>query len=142
MPPQVLRLILALVATINLGFALIFALRGAWVVAPFMGVDVALLAWAFRASERASRRREHVRLTPSLLVVERHPAKGPPKRFSLNPYWVRVEMEDPPEHSSQLTLWSHGRGLRVGAFLAPGERLAFGRALKAALRRARETIPA
>jgi uncharacterized membrane protein len=38
-----------------------------------------------------------------------------------------------------LTLWSHGKGLKVGAFLAPDERASFARLLKNALRQARET---
>jgi uncharacterized membrane protein len=141
MPPAALRLVLALVAAINLAFGLVFVLRGAWLITPFMGLDIALLAWAFRASVRASRRREHVVLTPSNLLVERLPPDGPPIAVALNPYWVRVDMEDPPEHWSQLTLWSHGKGVRLGAFLPPAARLDLAHGLKSALRRARETIP-
>jgi uncharacterized membrane protein len=125
---------------INLAFAISFALRGAWPVAPFLGLDVALLAWAFRQSRIAAAREERVTLTPSLLRVLRKPApKGPPE-VAFNPYWVRVEMDDPPEHGSQLTLWSHGRGLRIGAFLAPTERAAFAQRLRSALRGARTLI--
>ena len=139
--PSVLKLVLALVAAVNFAFALFFVLRGAWLVTPFMGADVALLAWAFRASLRASRRSERVRLTASSLVVENRPVRGPAHEIFFNPYWVRVEMADPPDHWSQLTLWSHGRAVRLGSFLAPDERLSLARALKAALRRARETLP-
>ena len=141
MPPSALKLVLVLVATINLVFGSVLASQGAWLVTPFMGVDVALLAWAFRASLRASRRHERVLLTPSLLRVERHPPKGPSSEIALNPYWVRVDMPDPPEPGSQLTLWSHGKGVRVGSFLSPDEKLDLARVLKSALRRARETIP-
>jgi uncharacterized membrane protein len=142
MPPSALKLVLALVATINLVFGSVLALQGAWLVMPFMGLDVALLAWAFRASLNASRRHERVLLTPSTLTVERHPPKGPPSEIALNPYWVRVDMADPPEPGSQLTLWSHGKSVRVGAFLGPDEKLDLARVLKSALRRARETISA
>lgn len=142
MTPSILKLVLVLVATINLVFGSVLAWRGAWLVSPFMGVDVALLAWAFRASLRAARRHERVLLTSSALTVERHPPKGPSSAIALNPYWVRVDMADPPEPGSQLTLWSHGKGVRVGTFLAPDEKLALARTLKSALRRARETIPA
>lgn len=136
-----LKLVLALVALVNLVFALVFALRGAWLVAPFMGLDVVLLAWAFRASVRASRRHERVTLTPSRLIVERHPTRGAPSAIALNPYWVQVIMEDPPEHWSQLILRSHGHAVPIGAFLPPEERFSFAQALKAALRQARSTIP-
>jgi uncharacterized membrane protein len=142
MPPAALRWVLVAVAGIYLVFALAFLLRGAWMVTPFMGLDVALLAWAFHASVRASRYYERVLLTLAKLTVERHPVKGPASEVALNPYWVRVDMADPPEPGSQLMLWSHGKGVRVGAFLAPDEKLALARTLKSALRRAKDTIPA
>ena len=69
-----LLLILAIVASINVAFAVSFMLRGAWPVMPFLGADVALLAWAFRASAKAAEREEHVTLTPSLLKIVRRPA--------------------------------------------------------------------
>jgi uncharacterized membrane protein len=137
LPSRVLLLILALVAAINAAFALFFMLRGAWPMLPFMGADIALLAWAFRASERAAKREEHVVLTPSLLKIAAWPPKGAPSEFTFNPYWVRVEMANPPEHSSQLTLWSHGKGLKLGSFLPPFERASFAERLKDALRAAR-----
>lgn len=129
--------VLGVVAAMNFAFALTFVLRGAWPVMPFMGLDVALLAWAFRAARRAATREEHVVVTPSLLSVERRPPKGPISEIRLNPYWVRVQMDEPPEHGSQLTLWSHGRSVRIGTFLPPTERASFAQALKSALQTAR-----
>jgi uncharacterized membrane protein len=137
LPSRVLLLILSIVAVINASFALFFMLRGAWPMLPFMGADIGLLAWAFRASEHAAKREEHVTLTPSLLRVARRSRKGAPSEFAFNPYWVRVDMANPPEHGSQLTLWSHGKGLRLGSFLPPLERASFAERLKDALRAAR-----
>jgi uncharacterized membrane protein len=138
MAPSVLKGVLAVVVAVNLAFALAFAIHGAWLVMPFMGIDIFLLAWAFRASTLASRQHERVTVTPSRLVVERHPARGNSSEVTLNPYWVRVEMAEPPDHWSQLTLRSHGRSVRVGSFLAPGERASFAQRLKGALRHARD----
>jgi len=137
LPPRVLLIILTIVAAMNAAFALFFLLRGAWPMLPFMGADVALLAWAFRASTEAAKREEHVVLTPSLLTIARRAPKVAPKEFSFNPYWVRVDMAVPPEHGSQLTLWSHGKGVRLGSFLPPLERASFAERLKSALRDAR-----
>ncbi|HET8726317.1 MAG TPA: DUF2244 domain-containing protein, partial [Alphaproteobacteria bacterium] len=50
-------------------------------------------------------------------------------------YWLRVSMDDPPGHESQVILSSHGQSLVVGAFLTPEERLDFARALRSALDR-------
>ena len=55
MSPRALKLVLIAVATINLIFALSFVAQGAWPIAPFMGLDVALLAWALvRVHSRAA----------------------------------------------------------------------------------------
>jgi len=137
--PAILVAILCLVAAVNLAIALYFVSRGAWPIAPFLGIDVALLAWAFRASLVAARREEHVTLTHATLRVARRPPRGQGDEVRFNPYWVRVEMAEPPNHWSQLTLWSHVKGLKIGAFLAPEERASFARLLKNALRQARET---
>jgi uncharacterized membrane protein len=135
----VLKAIVAVVAVINLAFAVTFLLKGAWPVTPFMGADVALLAWAFRAARIAARRHERVTLRPASLTLERHPAKGTPSEVVFNPYWVRVDMDDPPNHWSKLTLRSHGRVEQVGSFLAPQDRQSFAGSLKDALHKLRET---
>ena len=137
--PRVLCAILSLVALANLAIALYFVLHGAWPVAPFLGADVALLGWAFRTSVMAAQREEHVMLTPFLLRIVRRRPQGHADEVQFNPYWVRVHMDDPPEHWSQLTLWSHGRGITIGRFLAPEMRASFANVLKTALRRARES---
>jgi uncharacterized membrane protein len=137
--PRILLAILGLVAAANAAIALYFVRRGAWPIAPFLGADVALLAWAFRASLVAARRAEHVTLTHAMLRIARHPPHGEGDEIRFNPYWVRVEMADPPDHGSQLVLRSHGKGLKIGTFLATDERAAFARLLKGALRQARET---
>ena len=136
---RVLFWILFAVGFVNFAFALSFVLQGAWPIAPFMGLDVVLLAWAFRASTSATKREERVTLTPSQLSVARAFPKKPLREWTFNPYWVRVEMDDPPEHASQLTLWSHGKFLRIGQFLAPDERARFYRTLKTALHNARRS---
>jgi len=141
MSRKALLIVLAIVTSFNVAFALSFVLKGAWPIAPFMGLDVALLAWAFRVSKRAARRFEHLTLTHDELHILRQPIKGEADEVALNPYWVRVEMDDPPEPWSQLTLKSHGKGVQIGTFLNPDARAAFAEVLRSALRRARETAP-
>ncbi len=133
MEARTLLVILAIVASFNIAFALSFILRGAWPIAPFMGLDVVLLAWAFRASTLAAQRSERVILTPSLLRIEQRPAKGVVTEAQFNPYWVRVDLQRPTEFSNRLFLHSHGRALQLGAFLAPAVRESFANALKSAI---------
>jgi uncharacterized membrane protein len=134
-----LKLVLGVVATVNLVFALNFVLRGAWFVAPFMGVDVLLLAWALNAGRIAAHAFERIRLTPVNLSILHQPARGAAREFALNPYWVRVDMDDPPTRTSRLVLRSHGRAIQIGTFLPPEERLSFAQALRGALGRARQS---
>ncbi|MGH6875876.1 MAG: DUF2244 domain-containing protein [Rhizomicrobium sp.] len=139
MSAAALKSVIAGMAAINLAFGLYFILRGAWPVTPFMGADVALLAWALRASRHAARRREEVRITPAALRVDRYPARGKPSHVEFNPYWVRVDLDEPVSNSSKLTLASHGRAVQIGAFLPPGEKRSVAQTLRMALRQARET---
>jgi uncharacterized membrane protein len=136
--PRVLRTILIAVLIINLAFGLYFVSRGAWPIFPFMGLDVALLYWAFRASAHAAMRYERVTLTHENLLIARHPAKGRPTEIALNPYWVRVDYDNPPAHWSKLVLTSHGKSVQVGSFLSPPARHNFAERLKSALRAARD----
>src|SRR4029077_19160537 len=85
--PRALLAILGIVVAISLAFSMSFVLRGAWPVAPFMGLDVALLACAFRQCRIAAKREEHVMLTHSLLRVLRKPAMQGVREMSFNPYW-------------------------------------------------------
>src|SRR6185312_10365959 len=80
MNPRALLIVLGVVALMNVGFGMLFVLRGAWPVMPFMGADVVLLAWAFHASRIAARAYEQVTVTTSELLVAHHPAKGNERR--------------------------------------------------------------
>lgn len=140
LPPSVLVGILCVVGAVNLAFMIGFALRGAWPVAPFMGADVVLLAWAFRQNHIAAQREEQITLTRSTLRISRRPSPVGQPDTVLNPYWVRVEMNDAREPENQLTLWSHGKGVRIGGFLPPTERYGFANRLRAALWLAKNSL--
>jgi uncharacterized membrane protein len=137
MSPKALKIVLAVVAGFNLVFALSFVLRGAWPIAPFMGLDVALLAWALRESRIAARAFEHVTLTASRLLIARRPARGVPSDVDFNPYWVRVDYQESEIPGAKLMLRSHGRSVQIGGFLGQADRTAFAQTLKSALQKAR-----
>ncbi len=141
MTPRALLIVLIAVSLVNFVFGVSFILHGAWLILPFMGADVALLAWAFHASRRAAQRHEHVTLTQSELRIARWPARGKPSEITLNPYWVRVRLEEDVEPARKLFISSHGRSIQLGTFLAPHDRESFAEALKAALQAAKEFRP-
>lgn len=139
--PRALAAVLCLVGGINFAAGAVFAVHGAWPVVPFLGLDVGLLAWAFHASRRAARVRERVTLTRDRLVIARVLPEGGETAHTLNPYWVRVEVEAPRRGAGALALWSHGKALRIGRFLAPGDRQSLAQALAAALAGLRSAAP-
>lgn len=125
------------VSSVGAALGVAFVLAGAWPVAGFFGLDVLLLYLAFRCCKRQARQRELIRLDASGLHVRRVEPDGAARQWHFEPYWVQVEMDEPPRRDSFLTLASHGLRLRVGAFLTPEERLDLARALRSALKRYR-----
>jgi uncharacterized membrane protein len=113
----------------------VFLTIGAWPVFGFFGGEALLFYLLFQLNYRSARMFERVWFNRRQLTVERHDAGGRERRWTFQPYWLRVTMDDPPRHDSRLVLTSHGRSLVIGSFLTPEERLDFARALRAALAR-------
>lgn len=135
--PAGFAILMSAVAIVGFGAGIAFLMMGAWPVFGFCGLEVVLIYVCFRLNYRSGEIFERVRLTERALTVERHNRRGAPLGWSFQPYWLRVVMDDPPQHDSLLTLRSHGRSLAIGSFLTPEERLDFAQALKEALARQR-----
>ncbi|MBL6953345.1 MAG: DUF2244 domain-containing protein [Alphaproteobacteria bacterium] len=149
---QGFRILMAVVCLFSLVVGLAFYLQGAWPVLGFLGLDVVAFYLAFRLSFRSGRLTETVRLSQDELSIHRIQPSGRRRQWSFQPYWARVSLEsdetDAPDaadasggpsdgigsHGSILVT-SHGRGVRLGRFLAPEERRSFADALGLALRR-------
>lgn len=127
-------ILMGLVGLASFAAGIAFTLAGAWPVFGFLGLDVALIYCAFRLNYHRARASEAVRLTDSELTVERMSAAGKVHKWSFQPYWLRIHMDDPPQHHSQLVLSSHGKNLTIGSFLTPDARLGLARALEDELR--------
>ena len=121
------------ICTVSFIAGVAFLLAGAWPVFGFFGLDVLLIYWAFKASYRSGRLHETVKLSRNALVVERVQPSGKRQRWRFQPHWLRVEIDEPVEHDSPLTLRSHGQSLAIGAFLSPEERAEVALALRRAL---------
>ncbi len=135
--PRGFLLLMGLLCALSFGSGLAFILSGAWPVMGFLGLDVLLVWWAFRANYRHARQSERLVLTRDSLAVERGTHHGRRRRWTFQPAWVRVEIAEPAEPDTPLTLTSHGRRLSIGSFLAAEERLDLAKALRAALAEAR-----
>lgn len=131
--PTGFLIMMTAIAGVSFVSGIVFLLKGAWPVFGFFGLDVMLVYLAFRANYRSARLYETVRLTREALEVCRVTPSGRRTNWRFEPYWLRVEMDDPPGHDSELVLTSHGRRVAIGAFLTADERLDFARNLRAAL---------
>jgi uncharacterized membrane protein len=126
--------LMGVVAGLSFVGGVVFFIVGAWPVVGFLGLDVALVYWAFRANYLAAAAYEEVTVTPSELRVRKVSHRGEVAEWSLNPVWVRLDRETHEEYGLiGLFLVSHGKRLAVGRFLGPKEKESFAAALAAAI---------
>ncbi len=135
LPKSGFLILMGVLAVVSFFAGMMFLLQGAWPVMGFFGLEVALVYVAFRMNYRDGRLFEIVQLGPEELLVRRVDPNGRAASWTFQPNWLRVQMDNPPEHESQLVLTSHGRSLTIGAFLTPEERLEVALALRTALSR-------
>lgn len=136
--PAGFHLLMAAIVLVSAAIGAGFVLVGAWPVTGFLGLDVVLLYLAFRWSYREARRAEFIRLDQDGLTVRRIGPAGEAREWRLEPYWVRVAIDDP---DSRLVLSARGHHLAIGAFLTADERLELARALRTALDHHRTGAP-
>jgi uncharacterized membrane protein len=125
--PLGFKWLIRLVIAANLLIGLPIYLLGAWPVAGFAGLDVALLWWLFNRNYLDARRSETLRLTDRELVVERIAPDGEREEHRLDAYWLKVDTGE------RLVLSSRGNRVVIGRFLAPDERAKVAAELQAAL---------
>ena len=115
-----------------------FVILGAWPVVGFMGLDLALFYFAFRASFRQASAYEDVRLTPLELSLAKVSARGVRREWRFAPGFVRLEKDEHEEFGVQrLDLVSRGRRVEVASFLGPDAKADFAKDLTRALNEAR-----
>lgn len=129
--------IMALLAVWSFAGGIVFLSVGAWPVVGFVGIDVALVWFAFRASY-GDRRYQRVRLAGGTLTIEGVDRRGRHSQHELPSYWTRVSLETITD-SNRLVLSSHGHHIAVGGFLSPGERAELAPQIEGALARSKAT---
>ncbi len=100
-----------------------FTLQGAWLVLPFAGLEMLVLAIGIYVSSRWSATREVLRLDAKELVILR--GRGELKQVArMSRYWTRISLLRDNEnwYPSRLLLACHGRWVEIAAFLVEHER--------------------
>lgn len=97
--------------------AAVFSYFGAWPIAPFTGLELALLWFALRHSELAAADYETITLESGQLVVDRHYGKQA-ERVVFQSYWLALDWVKGPGRSSyRLLLRSRGKAVEIGRLL-------------------------
>jgi uncharacterized membrane protein len=128
------RVLMGVLIAFGAASGLMFWVLGAWPVLGFVGLDMLLVYLAFRLSYAAGRAYERVRLSAEALTVERVDHWGHRREVALQPYWLRVDIDETP---SGLRLTSRGRSVAIAAFLPPDELPDVADAIRTALARLR-----
>ena len=103
-------ILLMIFSLISFATTIPFVIAGAWPIAGFMGLDVALFYLAFRANFNAAKAYEDVRVTPLELRLAKVSAKGQRAEWRFNPSWVRLDQVSHEEYGIQrLALVSRGQ---------------------------------
>ncbi len=140
LPPNGFAAIMIVIIAISAAISTGFSLLGAWPVIGFFGLDIILIAVAFRMGYRAARRREFVRLSESRLEILSLDESGHGRQTVMQPYWAKVELQHRPGGRLRLVVRSHARELELGSFLGPDEKTALADALADALRKLRNRV--
>ena len=117
-------ILMAVIVGLNLTVGLFFYVIGAWPVVGFMGLDVALVWWAFHANFADARRAEHIEITSHELVLMRLAEHRPAQEQRFARRWVRVELEEDRERElvGPLYLRFGGKRTEIASFLGAQER--------------------
>jgi uncharacterized membrane protein len=117
------RRLFASVCIAPLAIASFLTLKGFWPVLPFAGLELAVLAWALRASLERRFHRQTITVTESQVSIESC-VRSRCAQVVFPRHWAQVKLRRPAArlHPSRLTIESHGRQCELGSFLTEEER--------------------
>jgi uncharacterized membrane protein len=127
------NLVVGSLAAIALVISLAFALRGAWMILPFAGLEVLVVYLAFRCLERHAGDFESLSIQDDRVLIVRR-ERGEVSRHEFNRYWAQVVLQ-PSQWGRQvvLALRSHGRQVEFGRHLTEEQRYEMARTISGEL---------
>lgn len=117
----------------SLPFCILFWALGAWPVIGFVGLDALILLCLLRFHHWAGRAHETIHLTDEALTIERVNHWGRTRRWSFQPYWLQVNVEDVDAYRNRLEIRNRERSLSIGGFLTSEEKIDLADALRHSL---------
>ena len=130
-------------ALISLSIALGFTLLGYWLILPFAGLELALLALALYVSAVRAHRREVISIEGATVSVQKG-GRQPKEAMWFPRGWARVILARPQRrgYPSRLLIRCHGREVEVGDCLNEDERHRLAEDLRRWLSQAPVPLPA
>lgn len=105
-------------AVLCFGLAIAFAMLGFWLVLPFAGLEIGLLAWALQVQRSREGDYETLVIDGDSVVLEWRTGRQSGRR-EMNRQWVRVVCDcSAPSRNCRLCLSSHGHETEVGHYLS------------------------
>jgi uncharacterized membrane protein len=128
-------ILMAVLIGLNFAAGTAFYLLGAWPVAPFLGVDVVLVWWAFRKNYADALKEERIEVTAHELILRRFDHNKEREELRFTRGWVKVELEEDKERDliGRLFLRFRGESTEIGGFLGAQDRKEFAALLRGAL---------
>ncbi|MBI3561711.1 MAG: DUF2244 domain-containing protein [Gammaproteobacteria bacterium] len=111
------------VATLAFGIAIGFALRGAWMILPFAGLEVLAMVVIFYIVTRRGQRLEVIRILEQEIIVE-HGHRRIERRWCSARFYVRVVIIQSPQrwYLPQVIIRGQPGAIEVGEFLNEAEK--------------------
>ena len=115
------RNVVLLLTIIPCCIAIGFGVLGAWLVLPFVGLEIFALSFAFYYVNSHESDYESISIDGNRLVVERGSCQRV-TQHEMNPYWVTVKRRELANGDLQLYLLSNGKSIEVGRYLTRKQR--------------------
>ena len=121
------------VAVPCMGIALFFASLGYWLMLPFAGLEIGLLAWAFESLRVHDEDYESITIQGDRLSLAWRNA-GKTHSRELNTHWTQVECVcEQGENQCRFGLRSHGETIELGRYLDDQSRIKLAKTVRATL---------
>lgn len=113
--------VIILLTVIPVIIGISFCFLGAWLILPFVGLEVGTLAYAFYYINRHEADYESISIDGENLVIERCVGEDVSQQV-INTYWLKVVQHTLPNGELHLYLQSHGKNIEVGRYLTTKQR--------------------
>lgn len=136
--PMQLAAVFASIVAVSLTFGVVFALHGAWMILPFVAIELAAVSAAFVCYGRHAGDVERIDVAAGQIRVERLDG-GRLQCEQVAAPWARIEVAESGRGWMQrvrLFIVAHGKRIEVGRLLPDQRRRGLARELRLALRQA------